>query len=107
VQPHRLNVVGPFYVVDGCCTACGVPESEAPQLFAWDDSVHCYVRKQPAGPDELRQMVGAIANAELRCIRYRGRDQDVLLALKNDQCDHSGWTGFWRRLGARLQVGRR
>jgi len=111
VQPHRLNVVGPFYVVDGCCTACGVPGAEAPELFAWDDSDHCYVRKQPAGPDELRQMVGAIAGAELRCIRYRGRDQHVLVALRNigeiDQCDHSGWTGLWRRLGAWLLAGRR
>jgi hypothetical protein len=111
MQPHRLNVVGPFYVVDGCCTACGVPEAVAPQLFAWDGSNHCYVRKQPTGPDEMRQMVDAIAGAELPCIRYRGRDQDVLLALKNigeiDQCDHLGWNGLWRRLGAWLRTGRR
>lgn len=26
---YQLSVVGPFYVEDGCCTLCGVPESEA------------------------------------------------------------------------------
>jgi len=108
---RACNLVGPFYVVDGCCPACGVPESEAPQLFASDDSDHCYVNKQAADPDELRQMVGAIAGAEHRCIRYRGRDQDVLVALRAideiDQCDHNGSTGLWRRLGAWLLAGRR
>ena len=33
MQPHRLNVVGPFYVVDRCCTACGVPEVERERLL--------------------------------------------------------------------------
>jgi len=32
VKPHRLNVIGDFYVADDCCTACDVPEAEA----QWD-----------------------------------------------------------------------
>ena len=109
-RPHRLNVVGPFYVVDGCCTACGVPESEARELFAWDESDHCFVRKQPSNPEELRQMVSAIASADLRCIRYRGRDPEVVSTLKNlgeiEQCDNPGWTGLLRRFFGRPQAGR-
>lgn len=68
--PHRLNVLGPFYVEDGCCTACAMPEHEAPELFAWDDAHHCYVKKQPTTPEELGHMLSAIACADLGCIRY-------------------------------------
>ena len=32
-RPHPMNVPGPFYVLNGCCTACDVPVSEAPDLF--------------------------------------------------------------------------
>jgi len=100
--PHRLNLVGDFYVEDGCCTACGVPEAEAPELFSWDDTVQCYVSKQPANPEELRRMLSAIACADLRCIRYRGRDPHVLAALYRareiEQCDHGGWRLLWHRL---------
>jgi hypothetical protein len=91
-QRHPLNVAGPFYVVEGCCAACGVPEAEAPELFAWDKTDHCYVRKQPSTPDELAHMVTTIATAELACIRYGGRDTDIIRSLKDKgeikQCDH-------------------
>src|SRR4051812_13422583 len=110
-RPHRLNVIGPFYVVDGCCTACGVPEAEAPQLFASDDSRHCYVRKQPSDAEQLRQMINAIACAELPCIRYRGQDQEVLSALRSigglDQHDQAESSGFWQRIKTRLRARQR
>jgi hypothetical protein len=80
-KPHRLNVVGDFYIENGCCTACGMPEHEAPALFAWDQEQHCYVSKQPANPDEVRGMLNAIGSADLRCIRYKGRDPALLKAL--------------------------
>jgi len=32
-RPYRLNVIGDFYVEEGCCTLYGVPESIAPDLF--------------------------------------------------------------------------
>jgi hypothetical protein len=53
---YRLNVVGPFYVEDGCCTLCGVPGVTAPSLFGGfgpDGSVlegieQCWVKRQPS-----------------------------------------------------------
>jgi hypothetical protein len=89
-RPHRLNVVGDYYVVDGCCTACGVPDVEASDLFGWDDS-HCYVKKQPVAPAEVGRMLNTIAKSDLRCIRYRGTDATILEALcekgEAEQCD--------------------
>ena len=50
VRPHPEHATGPFYVEDGCCTACGVPEAMAPKLFAWDGNSHCFVKRQPVTP---------------------------------------------------------
>jgi hypothetical protein len=88
-----VNVVGDFYVEDGCCTMCGVPyENEAPELFGVDGEEHCFVKKQPANPVELERMLNAIKGAELKCIRYAGRDAKILEDLKAanevDVCDH-------------------
>lgn len=77
-KPHPKNVPGPFYVIDGCCTACGVPFSEAPGLFAYDDTNHCFVSRQPSTPREFDQVFLAAWAAELQCIRYRGNDPQLL-----------------------------
>jgi len=53
---YHLNVVGPFYVEDGCCTLCGVPESEAPGLFG-SDNMQCFVKKQPETSGQLAAML--------------------------------------------------
>lgn len=96
-KPHALNVVGDFYVEDGCCTICGVPEVEAPELFGpeppWGQGTdHCYVRKQPSNADELTKMLRTIECAELACIRYRGRDEAIVNQLRDrdllDQVDY-------------------
>jgi hypothetical protein len=76
-RPHPSNAPGPFYVVDGCCTACDVPFAEAPGHFAYDGKHHCYVKRQPATKEELNRMLRAVWAAELQCIRYRGEDPDV------------------------------
>jgi hypothetical protein len=80
-QPYPENVPGDFYVEDGCCTMCEAPFAEAPELFGVCQDPkgypHCYVKRQPATPAEQEQMIGAIRVAELRCIRYRGRDPEV------------------------------
>jgi hypothetical protein len=78
VQPHPMNSPGAFYVVDGCCTACDVPFAEAPGLFEYDGKNHCFVKRQPATKEELNRMMRAAWAAELMCIRYRGRDPEVL-----------------------------
>jgi hypothetical protein len=77
-KPHPKNAPGPFYVVDGCCTACGVPVSEAPGLFAYDEVDHCFVQRQPSTPREFDQAFHAAWAAELQCIRYRGNDPKML-----------------------------
>jgi len=94
----HLNVAGEFYVEDGCCLACGVPEDVAPDLFASDPHHYCYVRKQPRSPDELAQMVKVFAMQDLECVRYAGQDPGVMRALRkigaSAACDHPGLAEF-------------
>lgn len=73
-----MNSPGPFYVVDGCCTACGVPFVEAPNLFAYDNKNHCYVKRQPIAKAETNSILRAAWAAELACIRYSGDDPEML-----------------------------
>ena len=80
-KPYPLNVEGPFYVEDGCCTSCGIPEGTAPGLFAWSGDGHCFVARQPENPAELEGMVEVVNCAELDCIRYRGADPSILRRL--------------------------
>ncbi len=77
-RSHPKNVDGPFYVEYGCCTACDLPRQEAPNHFAYDGDDHCYICRQPGNLAETTDMIGIAWAAELRCIRYRGNDADVL-----------------------------
>jgi hypothetical protein len=77
---HRLNVVGPFYVEDGCCTSCGVPDVTAPELFGEaDDS--CFVKRQPQTASEVDRMSRTMITSEVGCIRYAGVDPAVIRRL--------------------------
>ena len=83
---HPLNVVGPFYVEDGCCTACGLPHAEAPGfLAALDDTVdgYCYVVRQPENEEQLDRAICAMVVAEFNCIRYAGADPIVLEKVRH------------------------
>ncbi len=77
------NVNGDFYVEEGCCTMCGVPDAEAPTLFGGFDengkSTHyqCFVKKQPETDKELEQMINVIAISEMGCIRYCGDNSEI------------------------------
>jgi len=90
---HALNVIGDFYVEDGCCTACEVPQSEAPDLFGMTPkpNYHCYVKRQPQTDAERDQMLSAILCAELQCIHYRGNNPAIISRLsamgEMDVCD--------------------
>jgi hypothetical protein len=95
--PYPENADGDFYVERDCCTLCDVPMVEAPLLFTYalgDDGKpdHCYVSKQPSNGSETESMISAIQCAELRCIRYRGRDQTILTRLikigESEICDN-------------------
>ncbi|MEZ5427376.1 MAG: ferredoxin [Pyrinomonadaceae bacterium] len=77
-KPHPLNAPGGFYVVNECCTACDVPNSTAPELFAYDREMHCYVKRQPENKAELDKAILVTAYAELECVRYRGSDPDTI-----------------------------
>jgi hypothetical protein len=83
ITPHPEGVDGPFYVEDGCCTACGIPEGEAPEIFGWaqNDPNHCVVKHQPATADQVTRTLLAIAAGEMGCIRYRGTDPEIATRL--------------------------
>jgi ferredoxin len=76
-RPYHMNASGHFYVVAECCTSCGVPVSEAPDLFAYDDRNHCHFKRQPTTRDEIDRALRAAWAAELECIRYGGTDADI------------------------------
>ncbi len=89
---YALNVVGPFYVEDGCCTACGIPWWIAPELFVEDEKrVHCFVKRQPETADEIDKMLKVFSSQDLLCIRYSGTDPEILRRLTEaglaSQCD--------------------
>jgi len=77
---YHLNVTGDFYVESDCCTMCGVPLAQAPDLFG-EDAEQCYVRKQPTGSTELARMPEVVHMQELGCIRDRGRALDVIMTI--------------------------
>lgn len=80
-RPNPANVPGDFYVEDKCCTLCEVPFVWAPDLFGrWPDASkpeHCYIKRQPATPDDVDAMLSVILCAEFDCIRYRGHDRAI------------------------------
>ncbi|GEL73278.1 ferredoxin [Myxococcus virescens] len=92
--PHPMNVAGDFYVVDQCCTACGVPTHHAPETFAFENDqpgASCYVQRQPTSPEEVDRALMVVRCQEFGCIRYRGTDPVILRRLteadSGDQCD--------------------
>jgi len=80
---HPLNAEGDFYVAAECCTACDVPQVVAPDLFAYDGDMACYVKKQPSTPDELFRMLRTFAEQDIGCIRYGGTEPSVLERLSS------------------------
>jgi hypothetical protein len=89
--PHKSNAPGDFYVEDGCCTSCGMPQTEAADLFENDLDGHCFVSKQPTAIDEVNRMISAFEVQEVGCIRYRGANKQIQIRLvevgEGEQCD--------------------
>jgi hypothetical protein len=77
---HPQNAPGPFYVEDGCCTLCGVPETLAPEMFGSDTS-HCFVKRQPESTGDIDRAIEVMWSSEVRCVRYSGTDLDILRRL--------------------------
>ena len=91
-KSHPKNVEGDFYVEDGCCTGCMVPEYYAPNLVAFDESdFHCFIARQPHDDSELYQAIKVTWASEVECIRYSGKDPQILRRLAEagvaDCCD--------------------
>ena len=82
---------GDFYVQQGCCISCGVPQELAPTLVGWRDAQNltdCYWIRQPQTPNELEQAIKVIRDQDLYCHRYAGTDAQIIKRLPPEQCDH-------------------
>jgi hypothetical protein len=80
---------GDFYLQDGCCTSCGVPQAIAPELVGWKDenSGGCYWIKQPETLDEMDRAIRILHTQELGCHRYSGKEPAILYKLPPEDCD--------------------
>ena len=92
-KPYPKNVEGDFYVEDGCCMTCMVPEVHAPTLMGFDEAnTHCFIAKQPTNEDEVYQAIKATWAAEVQCIRYAGENLQILRRIAEagvaDSCDN-------------------
>jgi hypothetical protein len=87
--PEPTSAPGDFYIVNGECISCGVPQHEAPDLVDWTaDGSHCHWKKQPETPGELRR---ALAVFDAQCCgahRYAGHDPDIQRRVGSEQCDY-------------------
>ena len=93
MRPRRFpkNVEGPFYGT-GNCPACGLPETEAPDLLAPvnDDHVYTYFVQQPATPEQAEAACWALKVCCVSALRYGGTDVEIIKRLGNDRkyCDY-------------------
>lgn len=85
-----MNAAGAFYVVNGECISCLLPEGEAPELMGMGD--HCYFKRQPATSAEVENAIKAVTVSCCNALRYAGTDNSIILRLKQlncgDRCDH-------------------
>src|SRR5687767_4801142 len=87
-EPYPLNVPGPFYVENGLCITCRVPEYEAPDLIGFYEDPsgtnrksHCYFKKQPETPEEMERAINAMSVACCGAYNYAGDDLDLIQRL--------------------------
>ena len=59
---YPLNAKGEFYVENGICLCCMIPEIEAAELMAFDnEAMHCYFKQQPLTSEDLEHAIAAVA----------------------------------------------
>ncbi len=78
-KPHPSNAPGDFYVAEGHCITCLLPESEAPDLIGLHSDTehggsHCYFKKQPSGASEIHSAIEAVDVSCCGALRYSGTD---------------------------------
>jgi hypothetical protein len=90
----RLNAPGDFFVEDGMCIACTVPEHEAPELMAHAEGrdliYHCYFRRQPETPEEVEHAIRAVCVSCCGAVQYGGSDPSILDRVKEFRT--RGWS---------------
>ena len=89
---YPLNAKGEFYVENGICLCCMIPEIEAAELMAFDnEAMHCYFKQQPLTSEDLEHAIAAVAASDIQGLRYAGHDKYVLDRLVElaaaDCCD--------------------
>jgi len=98
-MPERFpkNIKGDFYTTgslsrDGAwwgeCLACGMPEAEAPCLFAelTENNSDTYFVKQPVTEIEIKQALSAMEVCCVDAVRYGGRDKRILELAPPELC---------------------
>ena len=76
--PHPKNAPGPFFVEDGLCITCGMPELEAPDLITGTCEGHCYFKKQPSTPEEVKQAIAAVVICCCGAVQYGGDNPEII-----------------------------
>jgi hypothetical protein len=72
------DLPGDFYCDPSICLGCRVMDHEAPELVGWNETTRrCYVKRQPVGAQELRDMLRAASCSEVDGLRYAGSDPEV------------------------------
>ena len=74
----------------GECLSCGLPHAVASDLIGWIDEnqSHCYWKKQPETPAEIKQALAVLNGQELDCHRYAGRDPAMMKRISySGHCD--------------------
>ena len=89
---YPLNAKGEFYVENGICLCCMIPEIEAAELMGFDlEAMHCYFKQQPLTSEELEHAIAAVAASDIQGLRYAGSNKYVLGRLvelgASDCCD--------------------
>ena len=92
------NIEGDFYTIgyeidgnwSGECTACGLPEIEAPELLAPidNDNSDTYFILQPVTPEEIDKAISALQICCVEALRYGGKNKDILKRLDPRLCDY-------------------
>lgn len=83
---HPLNADGDFFVEYDMCMACDAPYSEAPELMAYDENMHCYFKRQPKTPEELEHAINAVRVSCIEAVLYEGNDPDILRKISEMPC---------------------
>ena len=93
---NPLNAPGPFYTEANICSACLLPEGEAPELMGFEEHLDfpkfgCFFRKQPETLEELDRAFQAMQVNCIDALRYGGKDPAILQHLREigmeSQCD--------------------